>query len=469
MISQMDQIYTNASITIIAAANGDTDMGLCGISMPRQPQQIINIQDVSLLELPLGHQDLTSSKWATRGWTYQEGYLSSRRLIFTSTQVLFLCNGMYAAESLQRLLNAPCYSQSTRDFRHLIPDVGNSKDIFPINLDICSVQYLRTQAEEYSKRELTHSDDSLNAFLGVLGYCAKGTAAFTSPVLRLPWGLFANKHAEKNNFNLHFFWNHAHPATRRSDFPSWSWTGWGGHMKFCGPEIVLQPKEEVEEGPFSYLNWDISVRYEDCRVVRMYDLAWEEFEARKDKYRLYQPGPRKLQISCLAIPVSFREVDMTDDQKHHGTDILIYDTGDIIPTGYKLSNGAVPILQVWKGIYVGICQQNYLQLDQQAEQQDGILGLITAKRDEKYDRNSFYCLLVRQVGDGLHERVGWLAMGSVDLDNHGSRPKDSPYKLDGQLIFLDSNCSILENFTIYDKQRKYPFSDTAETRTICLV
>lgn len=468
MISQMDQIYANASITIIAAANGDADMGLCEDSMPRKPQQTIDIQDVSLLELPLGHQDLTSSKWATRGWTYQEGYLSTRRLIFTNTQILFLCNGMYAAESLQRLLNAPCYSQSTRDFRHLIPDVGSSKDIFSINLDLFSIQYLRTQAEEYSKRELTRSDDSLNAFLGVLGYCAKGTAAFTSPVLRLPWGLVANKHAEKNNFYLHFFWNHANPATRRGDFPSWSWTGWGGHMKFCGPEIVLQPKGEVEEGPSSYLDWDISVRYEDCRVVRMYDLAWEEFEARKDKHRLYQPGPKKLQVSCLAIPVSFREVDMTDDQMHRGTNLLIYDTSDIIPIGRDLSDGAVLILQVWKGIYVGI-SQNRLRLDQQVEQQDCLLGLITVERNEKHDWTCFYCVLVRQVGDGLYERVGWLSMWGLDLDNHGISPKGSPYRLDSQMVFLDSKCGVLDKFTVSERQIKYPFSDTAEARTICLV
>lgn len=458
----MDQIYANASITIIAAADGDTDMGLCGVSMPRQPQQRIDIQDVSLLELPLGHEDLTSSKWATRGWTYQEGYLSTRRLIFTNTQILFLCNGMYAAESLQRLLNGLCYTEGTRNFKHLIPKLEISRRRF-------SVQDLRTQAEEYSKRELTRSDDSLNAFLGVLSYYAKGTAALTSPVLRLPWGLMAKKHAKKKSFRLHFFWYHANSATRRGDCPSWSWTGWGGHMKFCEPEIVLQPKEEVEEGPFSYLDWDISVRYEDCRVVKMYDLAWKEFEARKVKHRLYQPGPKKLQVSCLAIPVSFRELDMTDDQKHRGTNVSIYDTGQIIPIGCNLSDGAVLILQVWKGIYVGIGQQSHLKLDQQVGQQDVILGLIISRRIERYDSTYFYCLLVRQVGDGLYERVGWLEMWGVDLDNHGFPPKNSPYELVRQMIFLDSESGILKKFTISERQRKYPFSDTAETRTICLV
>lgn len=463
MISQMDQIYANAAITIIAAADGDTDMGLCGVSMPRQPQQRIDIQDVSLLELPLGHEDLTSSKWATRGWTYQEGYFSTRRLIFTNTQILFLCNGMYAAESLQRLLNAPCSTDETERFKHLIPQLKISESRFS---DSYSVKHLRTHAEEYSKRELTRSDDSLNAFLGVLSYYAEGTAAFTSPVLRLPWGLVADKHAEKDNFSLHFFWNHAKPATRRGDFPSWSWTGWGGHMEFCGPEIKLRPKGEAGKGPFSYVKWDISVQYEDCRVVRMYDLAWKEFEARKVKHRLYQPGPKKLQVSCLAIPVRFREFDMTDVQQHLRTDIFIYDTGKIISIGGSLYDGAVSILQVWKGIYVGIGQPNRLKLDQQVEQQDGILGLITSE----YRCSPFFCLLVRHVGDGLYERVGWLEMGRLDLErvpvNSELFTRQLVYP---EMVFLDSKCGILDKFTISDRQKHYPFSDTAETRTICLV
>lgn len=461
----MDQIYANASITIIAAADGDTDMGLCGVSMPRQPQQRIDIQGVSLLELPLGHEGLTSSKWATRGWTYQEGYLSTRRLIFTNTQVLFLCNGMYAAESLQRLLNAPCYAEESiamEYFKHLIPKREILGGTF-------SVQDLRVQAEEYSKRELTRSDDSLNAFLGILSYYAKATAASTSPVLRLPWGLIANKHEKKNNFSLHFFWHHEDPATRRGDFPSWSWTGWGGHIKFSGPEIVLQPKEEVEESPFSYLDWDISVRYEDCRVVKMYDLAWKEFEARKVKHRLCQPCPKKLQVSCLAIPVSFRDFDMTDDQKHGGTYVSISDTGRIISIGRNLSDRAVLTLQIWKGIYVGICQQDHLKLDQQLEQQGSILGLITVRHMKDYYQTYFYCLLVGQVGDGLYERVGWLDLRSVDLDNHGFPLEPTPYTLVDQMVFLDSESGILNRFSISERQRKYPFSDTAETRTICLV
>ncbi|KAI4178778.1 MAG: hypothetical protein L6R41_008211, partial [Letrouitia leprolyta] len=43
------------------------------------------------------------SDWATRGWTYQEGVLSHRRLVFTEQQMYWECNGMANNESLDLL------------------------------------------------------------------------------------------------------------------------------------------------------------------------------------------------------------------------------------------------------------------------------------------------------------------------------------------------------------------------------
>lgn len=46
-----------------------------------------------------GSDSIKQSKWATRGWTYQEGCLSRRRLIFTEKEVLFLCNKLLVKET----------------------------------------------------------------------------------------------------------------------------------------------------------------------------------------------------------------------------------------------------------------------------------------------------------------------------------------------------------------------------------
>lgn len=350
MISQMSQIYANAAITIIAATDGDTDMGLSGVSRPRQPQRRVVIHDTALLELPYGPEDLESSKWTSIGWTYQEGYLASRRLIFTKTQVLFLCNGMYAEESLQRLSNTTFYTNNLIEFTNLIPTSEGVQRIF-------WVQELLSQLREYSRRELTHSSDSLNAFLGVLRYYARKSAELTSPVLQLPWGLIANKHPKRNAFILHLLWYHNHPAVaRRTEFPSWSWTGWAGPLLPFGPKIILRPGHEVEEDPLSYLDWNISFLETENTCVELYDLALKEYEARKDPYYLYQPGPKRLQITCLTIPVSFQEVNLKDDQKQYKTEITIHDTGKIFRVDRNSSSGFHPILQVWEGIYVGRAQ-----------------------------------------------------------------------------------------------------------------
>lgn len=455
MISQMDQIYANASITLIAASDGDTEVGLCGVSKPRQLQRHVDIQDVALLELPLGHEALTSSKWASRAWTYQEGYLSTKRLIFTTTQVLFLCNGSYGAESLQRLVDSPCCTNNTRAFAHLIPNFTRSTRKF-------SIKDLLKQVQEYSERDLTRSSDSLNAFLGVLSYYAKNSANSMSPVLQLPWGLFAsaNKSPRMDNFSLYFFWTHRSTATRRSDFPSWSWIGWGGALESWGAEMILRPRREVNERyPIyferpSYLDWKISVKEEDGRVLEMHDLVTEEFEARKFKYRLYQPGPKQLQISCMVIPVSFQKLNLTEDQRKKETHIQRHNYHDHLKSR-NLPNGVHPTLQVWKGIYA-VKDRADLRLDQKLEQQDCIMGLISPISKSRYGNAISCILLVRQVGEGLYERVGVL-----------NTPRASRFF--GDTVYIDASGSVLDQIYLVEGQWDFPFADTAESRTICLI
>lgn len=467
MISQMDQIYANAAITIIAATDGDTDMGLSGVSQPRQPQRRVVIHDTALLELPYGPRTLRHSKWASRGWTLQEGCLSTRRLIFTATEILFICNETYAAESLQRLSSITCYSNNRDEFKRLIPVFKGERHRYWMD-------NLLYQLQEYSKRELTHSSDSLNAFVGVLRYYARESAEWTWSVVQLPWGLIADKLPGENAFFLHLFWCHSHPATTRrlADFPSWSWTGWAGPLQPFGPKMTLRPGHEVEEGPFSYLEWEISFLETEDRCVNMYDLALKEYEASMDTHWLYQPGPKRLQITCLTIPVSFQEVNLTDNQKQYRTEVTIYDTGKLFRVNRNFSYGFLPILQFWKGIYVGRAwgrERQGLKLDQQVEQRDYILGLVFAQRNEVYDRTWYYCLLVRQVGEGLYERVGMLILGALDLDRHASKPESSSAQVGDEMVYLDATGRVLDKFTISDRQRRHLFIDIAERRTICLV
>lgn len=452
MISQMDQIYANASVTIIAAADGDTELGLCGVSMPRQLKRRVNIQDVALLELPGKKRDLRYSKWATRGWTFQEGYLSSRRLIFTNTQVLFVCNRMNATESLQKLLGTTCACDDM-SFDYLIPQHGS------VETSTFSASGLLFHIQEYSKRELSRPSDSLNAILGVLNFYTKITANLTEPVLQLPWGLIAEKHEKKDSFDLRFFWHHGRQLpTRRADFPSWSWTGWGGPLKFSRSRILLQPKSTVEEDRFSYLEWQLSMRDTDGKSLEMYDIALQEFETRKSKVQLHQPGPKQLLVSCLVIRVSFPEFDLTKDSNKEETEVSIGDTGELISVLRSELPDASVTFQIWRGIYVAFYRDS-VHWDQQIEKQDDVLGLLLPTTRSKYGWQALYCLLVRQVGEGVYERVGMLFMDEVLLLHEYSARR----------CYVDEVENALDKFTISDTQRWSPFANTAERRTICLV
>ncbi|KAK0708477.1 heterokaryon incompatibility protein-domain-containing protein, partial [Lasiosphaeris hirsuta] len=99
-VNAMDAVYGNAHLTIIAAAGEDSAYGLPGVGLrPRVTQQLISLGKTTFIRTFTHLQEtLKASKWATRGWTFQEGVLSTRKLIFTDHQVAFQCNGMHCSE-----------------------------------------------------------------------------------------------------------------------------------------------------------------------------------------------------------------------------------------------------------------------------------------------------------------------------------------------------------------------------------
>lgn len=88
-IVRMCDIYSGASITIIAAAGDGPDYGLPGVSKKRQPPRV-RIGSRTIFATLADPKTLTDrSRWSTRGWTFQEGLLARRRLVFTDQQVYF--------------------------------------------------------------------------------------------------------------------------------------------------------------------------------------------------------------------------------------------------------------------------------------------------------------------------------------------------------------------------------------------
>ena len=167
-ITLMDQIYANSQITIVAVAGEDANYGLPGVGQrQRNPQRHCTLNDISFTQIS-GHvaAEVLSSTWFTRAWTYQEGYLAKRRLIFTDQQAAFVCNEIHRAESEQNQVDK-LTRRSLWPFLTMIPDATVSVD------DSRGTEYLQQALGELGVRKMRYDDgaasDALNACLGILG------------------------------------------------------------------------------------------------------------------------------------------------------------------------------------------------------------------------------------------------------------------------------------------------------------
>ncbi|KAM7189313.1 Heterokaryon incompatibility protein (HET) domain containing protein [Naviculisporaceae sp. PSN 640] len=184
--------------------------------MPANPKKFLTNPQKPIKRLPPGRlrgqttlvstmQDpritIRRSKWGTRGWTYQEGVLPARRLVFTSDQIYWECNNMTLQETTslpvsrfhiplpQSTPEAPIgifgdYLLSglfTGDL-HRTPElqygyrtserIGNSirdnNDDDDTETDKSHrFKSLTGHIKTFTARNLTNASDSLNAFLGI--------------------------------------------------------------------------------------------------------------------------------------------------------------------------------------------------------------------------------------------------------------------------------------------------------------
>lgn len=458
MIYRMDQIYSDASLTIIDASGGDPQRGLPGVStLARRPQRCVHIGNTALLELPCGAYEVKSSKWATRGWTYQEGFFSPRRLIFTPSQVLFLCNKVYREESVCRLLQQddPEEVIGPATFDYLIPwDTEERK----------AAREVRFHLEEYSRRELTYARDSLNACLGILNYLTHESRSLEElqPTLHISWGLLARTDRDTGDLRVYLDWYHEAPAERRSGFPSWAWTGWEGPVRFEYEGITLR-KDANAPRSLSHLEWEISWA---SKGVTIWEFANDAGRTSyTDKLQVYQQPtyPRRLKITCSVVPIRFQVVPLTEAQRNQEFKVHYGHEYGCIRVKRSLPSGSVPVLQFWKGTCVTV----HAYLDRDLDAQDCLIGLIFPMKGGILGWMRAGCLLARKLGGDLYERIGVMRY----LFDYTQYVEGEPCVLSFPqfTVFFDGTGNVLDEVGLSAREKTLPFdAAVGERRTIFL-
>lgn len=216
MISHMDAIYDAAYLTIIAASGRDGNHGLPSVSRSYNTRDGHNIppwNGVVHSKLPYARlKQIESSTWSTRGWTFQEGLLSRRRLIFTDRDATLRYGGEDSVRANHGI------------FAHI---------------------------NEYSRRHLSRQSDLLDAFLGVFRAYERlqPPAMHVSGVPFLP---NSKGNISQPGYGLLWRSDRECPLRRNEGLPSWTWAGWSGWS-----DLNVDPWDFTSRfhmfGPYSWL------------------------------------------------------------------------------------------------------------------------------------------------------------------------------------------------------------------------
>ncbi|KAI1279639.1 heterokaryon incompatibility protein-domain-containing protein [Xylaria sp. FL0933] len=210
-ITAMDLVYEQAYFTILAGSGTDADSGLPGVREgTRSSSHQVTSEVLPGVNLVLRHtmEDIVAkSEYHHRGWTFQEYYLSRRKIIFIDDTVYFKCH----EDSWQELEDGLTVRRDpTTDFGQALHKP--SGDVYHL---------LGQLLNKYTTRELKVPTDYVFAMAGVcrrLADYAQCGLLFGIPVAVLDWFLL--------------FYPNKTGLRRRDGFPSWAWAGWYGQVYY---------------------------------------------------------------------------------------------------------------------------------------------------------------------------------------------------------------------------------------------
>jgi hypothetical protein len=384
-ISKMDLIYNESHLTIIAAAGQDPHFGLPGVSSRiRRPQPYGTIGKHLLIStLPDPIHNIKSSKWMERGWTYQEGLLSRRRLIFTEQQVYFECSGMYCYEEL----NFPLQNLHNSNGQRFKSCFCNGIDVgmFPKQIGSTAWEVVE-RIEEYSRKTFTFPKDILKGILGILRTFETSSREIRHclgvPVLQQPpkatdlgFGRKVKavydeslKWSSVFGFCVGLCWDVQEPSEKRLGFPSWSWTGWVGKIKWGLSEHEWRCFQ-------SDTDFQVCIQLHNAQKV-----DWDMFQHSYNE--MSSQLSNTLHIGAWASPVQV--IDQYEDMNEisYRASVILED-GEPVLWSFRPTTNTPPIPAT---SYIGIHLGHTLP---------------------EYSFTGIYLMVVREVEKGIYERVGF--------------------------------------------------------------
>lgn len=354
-ISHMDYVYRGAEITIVAAAGEDEKTGLPGAGTRLRRTQLIAQVGSTKIISSLSHpfHTITSSRWWTRGWTYQEAVLSRRSLVFTEDQVYFECYAMNCFESIQNDMDLTHVKNKSKSLQFMHSGIfsGKRKQAFAaVDLEKSAVGNLVRYLEhvhQYSSKNLSFEEDALEAFAGITSHLQRAK----DPIFQV-WGVpfwYPRGRAAVEvckSLVVGLLWRHIQdqvPSSkkpyRREGFHSWSWAGWVGQVEFIVP---------VSYPMFSSKVIAVNLEYESGRLVKLNNVFSNPTQAMRDF-----SNPQALHLEALV--ASPKNVTIKDPLKSSAWTIAGYEAITNLSQGPRDSVGISEIFatRTWELVLFG--------------------------------------------------------------------------------------------------------------------
>ncbi|KAK5654040.1 hypothetical protein OQA88_7718 [Cercophora sp. LCS_1] len=239
-ISQMHQIYRGSLFTIVSAtAETSRDRFLQPRTQHRPTQLEARLDDNvfgSLVAMPVPEMDpvdssssLTKYRVFSRGWTFQEGLLSTRILAYGDRELVYQCHqSRHRDGGIEYVTSGPLLvDEGSQIFNHVDP--GNRRLGGPPH----PLGWGRTVCT-YMKRQLTVQDDKLPAISAIAEEYSE-----TKSVTEYYAGLWKEDFLAQCLWRCKWKTRASKPAKYRA--PSWSWAAIDGEITYQHKKYDLQP------------------------------------------------------------------------------------------------------------------------------------------------------------------------------------------------------------------------------------